>query len=219
MLPTKPNWLAIGCTYLLDHREQQILMNFVLQKAKQFSKKLVYTSICLRCLWTPILAGLRSPCQPKNEKNDRNQGLQVGQRHCEFIEISKRSMKMLTFNTPLKILPPATPPLRSSTSHPGLLTSNDRMTINLGADVKSRCGMGIFLVIYSHRTSILYLSCADIGTTGAPSATVPVHQPQKSNHFVRITHPFSSTKIREWKQTLNEFQNLFVLLFSLTLLN
>ena len=35
--------------------------------------------------------------------------------------------------------PPATPPWRSSTSEPGLFTSNDRMTIICGGDVKSLC--------------------------------------------------------------------------------
>lgn len=34
----------------------------------------------------------------------------------------------LTFKTPFRILPPATPPFRSSTSQPGLFTSNDLMT-------------------------------------------------------------------------------------------
>lgn len=80
---------------------------------------------------------------------------------------------MYTFNTPRKILPPATPPFKSSTSQPGLLTSNDRITIRRGGDVKSLTGTGIFLVMYSHKTSILYLSWAEIGITGAPSATVP----------------------------------------------
>ena len=35
---------------------------------------------------------------------------------------------VLTLSTPCKILPPATPPFRSSTSQPGLFTSNDRIT-------------------------------------------------------------------------------------------
>ena len=61
----------------------------------------------------------------------------------------------------------------SSTSEPGLLTSKERMTIMLGGDVKLRTGTGIFLVMYSHTTSMLYLSCAEMGTTGAPSAMVP----------------------------------------------
>jgi hypothetical protein len=73
----------------------------------------------------------------------------------------------------LRILPPATPPLISSTSKPGLLTSKDRITIILGGEMKFLSGMGIFFTIYSHTTSILYFSCAEIGTTGAPSATVP----------------------------------------------
>lgn len=42
-----------------------------------------------------------------------------------------------------------------------------------GCDVKSRKGTGIFLMTYSQTTSMLYLSWAEIGTTGAPSATVP----------------------------------------------
>ena len=69
--------------------------------------------------------------------------------------------------------PPATPPLRSSTSEPGLLTSKERMTIIWGGEVKSRTGTGIFFTMYSHTASTLYLSCAEMGTTGAPSATVP----------------------------------------------
>jgi len=39
--------------------------------------------------------------------------------------------------------------------------------------VKSLIGTGIFLVMYSHSTSMLYFSCAEIGIIGAPSATVP----------------------------------------------
>ncbi len=39
-----------------------------------------------------------------------------------------------------KMDPPATPPLRSSTSEPGLVTSNERMTIICGGDVKSLRG-------------------------------------------------------------------------------
>jgi hypothetical protein len=47
------------------------------------------------------------------------------------------------------------------------------MTISLGLEVKSLIGMGIFLERYSQMTSMLYLSCAEIGMMGAPSATVP----------------------------------------------
>lgn len=79
-----------------------------------------------------------------------------------------------TLRTPFKILPPATPPLRSSTSHPGLFTSNERMMISLGSEVKSRMGTGILFTTYSAITSMLYLSWAEMGMTGAPSATVPV---------------------------------------------
>lgn len=104
------------------------------------------------------------------------------------------SISCPTLSTPRRMLPPATPPFKSWTSHPGLLTSNDLITISLGSAVKSRTGIGIFLVIYSQSTyatnqfkkwnkrrhpkvhistSILYFSCADMGIIGAPSATVP----------------------------------------------
>lgn len=76
--------------------------------------------------------------------------------------------------TPVKIVPPATPPFRSSTSAPGLLTSNDRMTIRRGSEVKSRTGIGMRLTIYSFTASMLYFNCAEIGTMGDASATVPV---------------------------------------------
>mmetsp|Transcript_12141 Transcript_12141/g.31116 ORF Transcript_12141/g.31116 Transcript_12141/m.31116 type:complete len:354 (+) Transcript_12141:170-1231(+) len=74
---------------------------------------------------------------------------------------------------PCRMEPPATPPLSSSTSEPGLFTSKERITIICGGEVKSLTGMGIFLVMYSHTTSMLYLSCAEMGTMGAPSAMVP----------------------------------------------
>ena len=47
------------------------------------------------------------------------------------------------------------------------------MTMSLGWEVKSLTGMGIFLERYSQMTSMLYLSWAEIGMMGAPSATVP----------------------------------------------
>ena len=81
----------------------------------------------------------------------------------------------------LRILPPATPPLISLTSEPGLFTSKERITIMLGGDVKFLSGMGIFFTMYSHITSILYFSCADIGTTGAPWAIVPWAQEYNCN--------------------------------------
>ena len=48
------------------------------------------------------------------------------------------------------------------------------LPISLGSDVKSLIGIGIFLQMYSHMTSILYFNCADIGMTGAFSAIVPM---------------------------------------------
>lgn len=42
-----------------------------------------------------------------------------------------------------------------------------------GGEMKSRLGTGIFLTRYSHTASMLYLSCAEMGTMGAPSAIVP----------------------------------------------
>lgn len=48
--------------------------------------------------------------------------------------------------------------------------------MSLALDVKSLTGTGIFLQMYSQMTSMLYLSCAEIGTTGAPSAIVPKKQ-------------------------------------------
>lgn len=42
-----------------------------------------------------------------------------------------------------------------------------------------RTGTGIFFTMYSHTASMLYLSCAEMGTTGAPSAMVPCSAPQK----------------------------------------
>lgn len=48
------------------------------------------------------------------------------------------------------------------------------MTINLGSDVKSRTGIGIRLTMYSFTASMLYFSCAEMGTIGDDSATVPI---------------------------------------------
>lgn len=50
--------------------------------------------------------------------------------------------------------------------------------MSLGSDVKSLMGTGIFLTMYSQTTSMLYLSCAEIGMMGAPSATVPAREPR-----------------------------------------
>lgn len=48
--------------------------------------------------------------------------------HHHHYKFPKKGEKKVTFKTPFRILPPATPPLRSSTSQPGLLTSKDLIT-------------------------------------------------------------------------------------------
>lgn len=48
------------------------------------------------------------------------------------------------------------------------------LPMSRGSEVKSRMGTGILLMMYSHTTSMLYLSWAEMGMMGAPSATVPV---------------------------------------------
>lgn len=53
---------------------------------------------------------------------------------------------------PLRMDPPATPPFKFSTSEPGLLTSNDLITIRRASEEKSRGGTGTFLQRYSHTT-------------------------------------------------------------------
>lgn len=50
---------------------------------------------------------------------------------------------------------------------------NRLLPMSLGSEVKSLMGTGIFLTMYSQTTSMLYLSWAEIGMMGAPSATVP----------------------------------------------
>ncbi len=77
-----------------------------------------------------------------------------------------------TLKTPLRILPPATPPLSSSTVAPGLLTSNDRMTISRGSVSKLWLGTGILVQMYSLTASMLYFSWAEMGMMGASLATV-----------------------------------------------
>ena len=69
--------------------------------------------------------------------------------------------------------PPATPPLRFATSSPGLFTSKLRMTMRRGVLVKSRTGVGMAWATYSQTASMLYLSTAEMGMTGASPATVP----------------------------------------------
>ena len=47
--------------------------------------------------------------------------------------------------------------------------------ISRGSPIKFRSGVGIFLQMYSQMTSMLYLSWAEMGMMGAPSATVPIN--------------------------------------------
>mmetsp|Transcript_93573 Transcript_93573/g.208214 ORF Transcript_93573/g.208214 Transcript_93573/m.208214 type:complete len:215 (+) Transcript_93573:347-991(+) len=83
------------------------------------------------------------------------------------------SISSPTFKTPLRMEPPATPPLRFCTSSPGLFTSKERMTIMTGSEVKSRGGIGTCVQRYSQTTSMLYLSTALMGMIGELSAAVP----------------------------------------------
>ena len=61
--------------------------------------------------------------------------------------VLKLTLPNPTLSTPLRMLPPATPPLRSWTSQPGLLTSNDRITERQ----RSRC----CIVLNTHSKSSL----------------------------------------------------------------
>mmetsp|Transcript_7758 Transcript_7758/g.23697 ORF Transcript_7758/g.23697 Transcript_7758/m.23697 type:complete len:223 (+) Transcript_7758:954-1622(+) len=85
----------------------------------------------------------------------------------------RTSISSPTRRTPWRMEPPATPPLSFSTSSPGLLTSKERMTMRRGTEVKSRFGTGIAAAMYSQTQSTLYLRTAEMGMTGAASATVP----------------------------------------------
>jgi hypothetical protein len=66
-----------------------------------------------------------------------------------------------------------------------------------GGETKSLSGTGIFLTMYSQTTSMLYLSCADIGTTGAPSATVRCSRTMKSCYRLLIC----KTHNKDYNQT------------------
>ena len=104
-------------------------------------------------------------------------GLHLFRPCASFVTMPGRiSTSMPKRRVPVRMDPPATPPLSSSTSAPGLFTSKDRMTMSLGSAVKSRTGIGIRFTMYSLTASMLYLSCAEMGTMGDDSATVPVVQ-------------------------------------------
>mmetsp|Transcript_10290 Transcript_10290/g.21265 ORF Transcript_10290/g.21265 Transcript_10290/m.21265 type:complete len:262 (-) Transcript_10290:277-1062(-) len=83
------------------------------------------------------------------------------------------SISSPSLSTPLRMDPPATPPLRLATSSPGLFTSKDRMMIIMGLARKSRGGMGTCVQRYSQTTSRLYFSTALKGMMGEESAAVP----------------------------------------------
>mmetsp|Transcript_27028 Transcript_27028/g.71160 ORF Transcript_27028/g.71160 Transcript_27028/m.71160 type:complete len:269 (+) Transcript_27028:545-1351(+) len=75
-------------------------------------------------------------------------------------------------STPWVSEPPTTPPMRCSTSWPGLFTLKLRRMYMRAGPARFRAGTGI-RAMYSASTSMLHESCADMGTTGDFSATVP----------------------------------------------
>jgi hypothetical protein len=135
----------------------------------------------------PGTANLRSFCSANKLTILEKIGLQFILPSESFVTTPGRiSISSPNLRTPVRILPPATPPFSSAISAPGLLTSNDRMTMRRGSLVKSRGGIGIRLTIYSLIASILYLSCAEIGIIGADAATVPIHQPITPLTFIPL---------------------------------
>mmetsp|Transcript_236 Transcript_236/g.919 ORF Transcript_236/g.919 Transcript_236/m.919 type:complete len:354 (+) Transcript_236:200-1261(+) len=113
-------------------------------------------------------------CSAKSETMRLEMGVHLMRPSASLLTMPGRtSIGCPTLSTPCRMDPPATPPWMSSTSAPGLFTSKLRMTIMWHGEMKSRFGTGIFPQMYSHTTSMLYLSCAEMGITGAPSAIVP----------------------------------------------
>jgi len=113
--------------------------------------------------WLPIkppgTANLSVFCSANKEMILEKMGLQVIFPSASFVTTPGRtSISSPSLSTPERILPPATPPLSSAISAPGLLTSKDRMTMRRGSLVKSRGGIGIRLTMYSLIASMLYLS-------------------------------------------------------------
>mmetsp|Transcript_6289 Transcript_6289/g.16081 ORF Transcript_6289/g.16081 Transcript_6289/m.16081 type:complete len:261 (+) Transcript_6289:418-1200(+) len=134
----------------------------------------------------PGTAYSSSFCSAKSELMRDMMGVQVIFPSASFLTMPGRiSISAPFLSTPQRIDPPATPPLRSQTSSPGLLTSKERMMIMRGSEVKSRTGMGIFLVMYSAMTSMLYRSCAEMGMMGDFSATVPSTNALMSSYCCR----------------------------------
>ncbi len=77
-------------------------------------------------------------------------------------------------NTPSEIVPPITPPFNLLGNIPGRLTSNDRATMRRDGLSGSVSGVGITSSSIWIKRSMLIFCCADIGTIGAFSATVPL---------------------------------------------
>lgn len=97
----------------------------------------------------------------QRDEGEERRGVNDGSFRRVFVakrRASEKGKEEFTLSTPFRMEPPATPPLRSSTSDPGLLTSNDRMMIILGDEVKSLGGTGIWVQMYSLTASMLYLS-------------------------------------------------------------
>jgi hypothetical protein len=107
----------------------------------------------------PGTANLSVFCSANKETILEKMGSQVIFPSVSFVTTPGRtSISSPSLSTPERILPPATPPLSSAISAPGLLTSKDRMTMRRGSLVKSRGGIGIRLTMYSLIASMLYLS-------------------------------------------------------------
>ena len=98
-----------------SHQVQHRQDHSVQHRVKRFLKEADDTEDGLRYPWRQYQVELRSLDQPISNSYEMD--------HCSSTEKSS-----LTLRTPLRILPPATPPFRSSTSAPGLLTSNERIT-------------------------------------------------------------------------------------------
>ena len=73
--------------------------------------------------------------------------------------------------------------------------------MSLGSEVKSRMGTGIFLTMYSHTTSMLYSSWAEMGMMGAPSATVPAGKDSSTGQRSEHQSPVGRTGLK--MQTAN----------------
>ena len=85
------------------------------------------------------------------------------------------------------------------------------MTISRGSEVKFRDGTGIVFTMYSFTASILYFSCAEMGTIGEDSATVPC--------WMVSNWTKASRRKGRMIQTFHESRNLFLMFQSLSFLD